>query len=366
MNLTDYSYITANQAESFARFTIEKRLPTILHDLISRDIYNEDIQEKIRGLLNKLPSLIVEPINLNEDESEYWTNFFHAYTKNSILEIPFFFAEIYFYRHLLDITEYVNNGIDPFQPIKEKELNDELFENLLANSNSIHDAIQIALSGNKADLSQINRYGNEIKMVLDHSSDLIRCINEQDTIHVILDNAGIELFSDFLLAHQILTHSNSKKIVFYPKILPLWVSDATMADIDNLLNYLENSKNSTINQFAEFIVEKIKSGRIEFVIHPFWNSPNHLTNFPGNLQRKIASSGVVISKGDANYRRFFEDRNIPTSFEGAASICSNQFALRTLKSEIVAGLDHEIAHGLYETDPNWMTNGKFALIQKLK
>lgn len=365
MNLSDYEYINSNEQESFARFTIEKRLPAVLQSIIDEKVYQEKIQRALEGLLHELPALTVRPIKLDQVEQELWIDFFNRYEGLSILEVPFFYSEIYFYRYLLEVVNFSHNSIDPFLSKKKEELNEDTFANLLAQTRSVEEGIYISLYGNKADLSQIKRAEDDIKLILDQSHDLIKCIEACDTIHILLDNAGTELFSDLILVHRILKFSRGKTVVLYPKSLPLLVSDATMADIELLLDFLLKSKNPKLKNFANAISNHIASGAIQFLLHPFWNSPSHFTNLSTQIQEKITPNDVLISKGDANYRRFFEDRNIPPSFTGAASICGSQFALRTLKSEIVSGLDEMKVKKLNQSDPDWMTSGKFAVIQKI-
>ena len=202
--LEDFPYISAEKKDSFARFTIEQRLPVILNNILKDNIYQASIQDEIKWLLEMLPALIVQPIKFDEREAGLWQDFFNTYAGKTIVEIPFFYAEIYFYRHLLTITQFEQNTIDPFLPIKQKELNEDTFNSLFEQCNSLTNAIVISLYGNKADLSQLHKTDGEAQLIVDHSSALKQSIADEDTIHLILDNAGVELFSDLLLAYWIL------------------------------------------------------------------------------------------------------------------------------------------------------------------
>ncbi|MNE81888.1 hypothetical protein D3C80_1785700 [compost metagenome] len=89
-----------------------------------------------------------------------------------------------------------------------------------------------------------------------------------------------------------------------------------------------------------------------------------------DLYDKIAQSGqLTILKGDANYRRLFNDRNYDISerFEELVdNFPTDLLSLRTLKSDCLVGLSSEEqkqkAKSLYESDPEWRVNGKYGVI----
>ncbi len=368
MDLKNFKYISAIDPHSFARFTIEKRLPSILDKVIAAKLFDDEIQERLIKLKNDLPDLKVQALQLEKDEINYWENFFEEYAHKSILEIPFFYAEMYFYRYLLNITDFATNRVDPFSKIKADDLHDraDAFETLLQNVDNIEEAILCSLTDNTADLSQLDRNDSGLNIIVNHSSELVSLIEEQETIHIILDNARTELFSDFLLVKHILESHSTKKVILYPKKLPLLVSDATMEDVEKLFEFLMNCGISSLNSLMSFLNHHINKGNIEFVVDSYWHSPNHFTKVPATIQKLIKPNDLVIAKGDANYRRFYEDRKIPYNYRGAGIISSNQFALRTLKSEIIAGMELSKVDQLQMQDANWMVNGKYAVIQRIE
>lgn len=368
MNLSSFQYISCEHG-SFTRFTLEKRLPAILDRVIASGLFDSRVQSKLESIKGQLPHLPIKPFSLSLFEKDDWGLFFEQYLGKVLTEIPFFFAEIYFYRSLLEATGYSTNGIDPFSTIKAQELigKEGAFEKLLEHVDSTISAIHASLAGNKADLSQLNRADAGLHLLIDHSDELAKAIKAQNTIHLILDNAGTELFSDLLLVQQILLQEQSKKIKLYPKMLPVFVSDTTAGDIRHLLHFLSKSEHAGLQQLADQLQAQMERGMIEVIAEPFWNSPNHFTRLPDQMKAHIRPNDVVISKGDANYRRFFEDRKIPADYRGdVAAISANQFAIRTLKSEIVAGLDLTTITSLQDDDPSWMVNGKYAVVQSLR
>jgi hypothetical protein len=71
-------------------------------------------------------------------------------------------------------------------------------------------------------------------------------------------------------------------------------------------------------------------------------------------------------KGDLNYRRLVGDRNWPATSSFAA--LTDYFpgpvvALRTLKSDVIVGLDPATLADLDNTGTAWRTSGTHALIQ---
>jgi len=74
----------------------------------------------------------------------------------------------------------------------------------------------------------------------------------------------------------------------------------------------------------------------------------------------------VIVKGDANYRRLLGDARWPHTTPFAHAIRyfpSPLVVLRTLKAEIIVGLQPGQAEQLQAEDPAWLVNGKRGIIQ---
>ena len=76
---------------------------------------------------------------------------------------------------------------------------------------------------------------------------------------------------------------------------------------------------------------------------------------------------AVIFKGDANYRRLLGDRkwNIQTPLTSILHpwAPTNLIALRTLKFSVAAGIDMEAAQDIIKANKDWMTSGKWGVIQ---
>ncbi|WP_258105311.1 damage-control phosphatase ARMT1 family protein [Marinoscillum sp. MHG1-6] len=368
MILQDYPYLNITE-DSFADFTFKQRVPLILQEIIDQE-WPKKVKSNLIDLLNAGKKLKVKGLVISSSQSVYWENFFENYARKSLDDIPFFFAEVYWYQYLLTITCYEENGIDPFAGKKKQELEDSIHQYTemlsLLDSEDLSDVLLLCLGGNKADLSQLKRQQNELKLLTDHREQLLDSLHANRQVHILLDNAGTELFTDLLLSWTLMKNKKCSKVILHAKAAPIFVSDTIPEDIDMLLRYLYNSGKTPLIQFAKEIRDLLDKKMIKIVPHPFWNSPNHFTSVPQEINNMFGSNDLLISKGDANYRRFYEDREIPSDFSGAAKITNHQFALRTLKSQIITELDSQTAQDLTKNDPNWMINGAYAVIQELR
>lgn len=91
-------------------------------------------------------------------------------------------------------------------------------------------------------------------MVIDNIRDLYRIWSERlrdapcdgaktpHTVALVLDNAGPELVADFCLAEYLIESGFTTRVVFYPKVMPWYVSDVTANDIKWILNEGLSSK----------------------------------------------------------------------------------------------------------------------------
>lgn len=366
--LASYPYITFEHG-SFARYTLEVRLPALLREVAHQEIFEQNIRQQLLLAAENPRAIAVRSLALSQEEQPLWRLFFERYAGKSLVEVPFLQAELYFYRWLLEVTRFAENGIDPFAFKKARELAGltETFAGLLAQLQMVdcRKAIYIALAGNKADLSLLHRQQDDLQLLRDDSEELLKALQPERRLHLLLDNAGMELFSDLLLAHQVLVENKAREVILYPKQLPVFVSDTTASDIYLTLEYLEQSAEPALRDFSRAIRVWMHSGRLKITILPFWNCPQSFTTLPPEVSAHWSADDVFLSKGDANYRRFFEDRKVPVGYRGGAGITNYQFALRTLKSELVTGLDALTASELSSSYPDWMTSGKFAVVQHL-
>jgi hypothetical protein len=98
----------------------------------------------------------------------------------------------------------------------------------------------------------------------------------------------------------------------------------------------------------------------------FWTSPLSGWQMPDEIDYDLSQSHLIISKGDANYRRLLGDRHWPfsTPFKEITRYRPAPLAaLRVLKSEVACGLAPEQPASLYKQDPDWLIDGRWGVIQ---
>jgi hypothetical protein len=108
-----------------------------------------------------------------------------------------------------------------------------------------------------------------------------------------------------------------------------------------------------------------KSGRLITRSDLFWNSPLAMWELPKELMDEMELPGLIISKGDANYRRLLGDLewDFTLPFTQVVDyLPTSLVALRTLKAELAVGMDLDQIRETYNQDPDWLVDGKWGVI----
>jgi len=205
-------------------------------------------------------------------------------------------------------------------------------------------------------------------------------------IDFVLDNAGFELFTDLVFADFLVSHTPYiSKVVFHPKSVPWFVSDVTPPDFAALLDatslpsgpgpeHLERAVarwNAYLadGTFALSVPRDASIGVPDEMVN-FWTSPWpywEMRSRAPKLWDTLCGSGLVIFKGDLNYRKLTGDLRWPvdTPFETAVGPLAHAFpllSLRTNKADVVVGIPRSVAEALDERDEKWRINGRYALV----
>jgi uncharacterized protein with ATP-grasp and redox domains len=305
------------------------------------------------------------------------------------------------YKRIMELTDAATDGLDPFAKQKRDSLlaAQESFERMLASpklqlhhdhhqqhtdqgeDDAVHKMRALVLGslwGNVADLSLtggevVEGGGNGSGLLLADDlaalCDLLLKSMRGRRICIVLDNCGLELLSDLLLTDAILRLVEPACVVFHAKDRPVFVSDVTPPDVDATLTWLEQSCSVKEGQALAARLRGAISSRSLVVEAPsFFTSPLPFWEMPDSLRAQYAACGLVITKGDANYRRLLGDRHWPhsTSF---ATIMQRYWptsvaALRTCKSAIIVGVEVDAEAAAASADPDgWLTAGKNGVIQ---
>ncbi len=290
------------------------------------------------------------------------------------LDTDWFFAETYAYRQLVERTRAFEDRRDPFLPTKLEEYASDAHAEALsralditARGADLAELLHLSLFGNRIDLSfaASRAHGLEIEasdlLVDDREAAVRRLHDGTGPVHVILDNAGTELTLDLVLVDAMLAKLGAP-VVLHAKVHPTFVSDATETDVRA---FLDGSRFAPRSGAARALLERLRgalgTGALSLTSHWFWNGPESLWDVPSELARPFASARLVISKGDANYRRAVGDAVWPETTPFArvtGSFPAPLLALRTLKSDPIVGLGPGAAAALDRVDPKWRVNGR--------
>ena len=186
------------------------------------------------------------------------------------------------------------------------------------------------------------------------------------TVCLIADNAGRELVPDLLLIARLLTEGRAARVLLHVKPHPYYVSDATHADVLDALRRLVTAPGAAAAH-GRVLWEALTDGRLTVRAHPFSCAPLPYADMPADLRAELASATLTILKGDLNYRRLVGDRRWPPTTPFAdvtAHFPGPVAALRTLKSDVITGLDAKTEAALETAEgQKWRTAGTHALIQ---
>jgi hypothetical protein len=180
-----------------------------------------------------------------------------------------------------------------------------------------------------------------------------------------LDNAGLELISDLALVDILLSNDLVEEVFLHVKAHPTFVSDVIQEDVDEAVRFLHEQAQAAIQSFGARLTQYSNLGRLRITNNLFWNSPLPMWEIPDDLKTDWQGSSLVISKGDANYRRLVGDRQweMTTPFHEVVDFLPVPMAaLRTLKAELAVGLDANHIREVGKADPNWMVNGRWGVI----
>ena len=370
----------------FAAFTFEKRFPFIISQVKADNPLSLSQQAELDDLQTEIQEGVVphhDALFYPEDRV-FWQKFLATHAGKPYVEIPFYEAEAYIYYRIIRIMDYKHNGLDPFGKQKSAGLDDHRsFVEALAMSHmqqpAVFDAdhltalLHMSLWANSADLSQLEANNVPVnaafrgKLVIDDTDRLATLVADPaiGEVDFVADNAGIELIADLFLIDYLLHTRSVSRVNIHLKQYPIFVSDATIPDVLGHLTILRSFQNPPLLQFIDKLESHRQEGRLRLSSHPFWNSPCHFTALPGDIKRGLAENTLLIVKGDANYRRLFEDREWPytTPLNGKLAYLNRPCcSIRTLKSEIVMGLSSSQVENLFNEDKDWLTNGRYGLI----
>jgi uncharacterized protein with ATP-grasp and redox domains len=376
---------------SFARRTFEVRIPAILKEALDLNpSFDEEVRQNIAALHEELTAGAIRGLIEEAPDRLFWDAAAAPYAGLTWLDVPWYWAEAYFYRRVLEATRYFQpglwQGIDPYAAKKRAEWAPDAAPRAVAHLlGSLPDddpeaqferLLHAALWGNRADLSYMVAahlgataapVDERANLLADDSAALWRFLqaNAGGRIAILADNAGTELLMDVALLDFLLTTGLAAEVHLHLKPQPLFVSDALSQDLVDGLDALAPG-GGTAEKLARRVDGHITSGELILKTHWFNASSLFYSQMPDDLRADLARMDLVLVKGDANYRRLLDDAHWPSTTpfaDGVVYFPAPVAALRTLKGEIITGLAPGQAERLAAEDPAWLVNGQRGVIQ---
>jgi hypothetical protein len=288
-------------------------------------------------------------------------------------DASFLWSESVFFQKLLEAIGFFApgpwHGVDPFAYLKNAELQDEAAESALAAvaGQDGKDKLLASAWGNRADLGfRINRTADpeQAGLVADDSTQLWAALESATDIVLVADNAGREMMADLILIDYLLASEPTRSVSLQLKPHPYYVSDATTADVVACLDRLTRTQATAAA--AGRLKAAAATGRLTLDTHEFYCAPWSYHRMPDDLAARFRRASLTIMKGDLNYRRLAGDLAWPptTPFGEAVSYFPGPVAaLRTLKSDVVTGIDPAMIARLGGPGGAWRTDGSHGLIQ---
>jgi uncharacterized protein with ATP-grasp and redox domains len=387
--------ICANESGSFAKHTLLNRFPHIINQIIADNHYGQRITQELNSLITEVLEGKIKPLEHNRSpDAALWNDCIAPRVGETWFDVPFLFAEMYFYRRILEEIGYFEGcQTDPYAHQKSKGF--AAFIDQLSNlaqvlnvaneastkSKQASDLRSLTLAAtwaNCADLSQLS-ISTELQgisvaaktksLLIDDFSKILQYIANHDfplnRIDIILDNVGAELLSDLGLVTYLLSTNCVKIIILHCKSYPVFVSDATVEDVRSTIHTIRQIALDSVSAWGDQLATLMQSQRLTLSEHSFWTLPYYFREMPEALHQDLSHSDLIIIKGDANYRRLVDDRHwaIATPIANSVDYMSVPvLALRVLKSELLLGANPKALETL-NLPKNWMVSGNYGLIQ---
>ncbi len=402
--------LMTSEPGSFARATIVERKPEIIRRIIADNAYPPEIVAALETFRDEIAQHPIAALTEDAPDVAFWNAQQASYAGKTWLEVPWYFAETYFYRRLLEAVRYFQpgpwRGVDPFAPQKRAQE-----AAAIAQLASVWAAIEqlppderfvlllhSALWGNRADLSNFtvkesahrgleahtersNLLIDDTEAVLaffcqrieriltDWGEKSVSSVESVDTVAFINDNVGADTLFDLALADFLLTQGWAQRVIFYLKNQPFFVSDAMPEDIQLVIRQLQATPEPTVADLGNRLYQFLITDHLLLITDPFWTSCLSFWELPPALHADLARADLRILKGDVNYRRLLDDRHWPHPTpiaQADAAFPRPYLILRTLKGEIMVGLQPGQAESLTTQDSTWLINGKRGIVQLVK
>jgi uncharacterized protein with ATP-grasp and redox domains len=381
--------LMTSEPGSFAYGTFKYRIPAIVQETISLNEFPDGIRGALEAL--RLEVLDGKIRGLQEDTRDrtFWDAVSQPYVGRTWLDVPWYWAEAFFYRRVLEATRYFQpgawHGYDPYTAKKQTEWQPHAAPRLLAAAlaglsvdphTRFEALLHYSLWGNRTDLSYnvaaaVGRPAHpdedRSNLLVDDTWRIWQHLSRQACrrLAIVADNTGTELLMDLALTDFLLSHELVEQVTLHLKPQPFFVSDAMSSDVEAGLQAIKAGE-AIIASLERRVRAYLNVGRLTLDTHWVYASSLFYSQLPDDLRAQLAATDLVLLKGDVNYRRLLGDAHWPptTPYEQATAYFPAPLAsLRTLKGELIVGLAQGQAEALHQQDAEWMFNGRRGVIQ---
>src|SRR5258708_7797769 len=199
-----------DSSNTFAHHSMKVRVPGIIEEV---QRLNPDYSLEVHAALARLSQSIqddepIAMIDLPAPDYAEWTALYAQHAGSTWLNSEWFFAEFFFYRHLIQAVRWWETGRDPFAPKKTEEVASAAlwdFLRLAFDTPGLHPAdklltlLQYALWGNRIALSYAasrehgSTVGSEDLLGNDSEQAVAELLSGTGPVHLGADNARTRL-----------------------------------------------------------------------------------------------------------------------------------------------------------------------------
>lgn len=387
--------LMTSEAGSFAEKTIRERKPQIIARVRADHVYPLEIEDALVDFRDEIAGEPIAPlpdVTGERGQAAIWRKTWAPFEGRTWRQVPWYFAEAYFYRRLLHAVQYFEPGPwqnhDPFGPQKATQIDGAInaLQHLWPTLASLDPRERLtalllaALWGNRADLSNLtvdlgalgagSADGERHNLLIDDTEAACERLMHAGHVAFICDNVGADSLHDLALADYLLAQGWALRVTLHLKAHPFFVSDASPADIRQTITRIGKTAPSKLSALGSRLSRALETSALTLADDPFWNGPGLFDTVPEHLGAVLADADLVILKGDVNYRRLLGDRHWPyhTDLAEVARTFAPRIArpflvLRTLKGEIMVGLEPGQAAALAAEDATWLINGQRGIVQ---
>ena len=386
----------ADGVHTFTYDSVQRRLPLIAEAVIDNNDFPQELEQGLRDLASEIAAgARLSPLTSTNDAD--WDALLAPLLANgdTWFSTPWWISENYFYKRMLELTDGtvgVGPSVDPFAKQKADSLAgaasafQTACQSGLTETQELAPLVMASLWGNLADLSlsagakliapDAASSGDGMKsgssmMLCDDTPALCEALTDcrGKEILIVLDNCGLELISDLLLVDGLLRVVGPSKVTLHAKDRPVFVSDVQPKDLGYHIDWLAEVEPELGGAMAARLRAALEDGRLVVEAPKFYTGARAFWEMPDSLRASYETAQIVLTKGDANFRRLLGDLHWAHDYDFAELTGSywpegtGLAALRTCKSGVLVGVQPDVEAAAAAAHPDkWLVAGLYGQV----